>query len=391
MAPKATSSKILAVFGTRPEAIKMAPILVELGKRAEKMAIRYAVCVTAQHRRMLDQVLDIFDIPVDYDLDLMTEAQSPNQVAASVLAKMPAVLEAERPDWVIVQGDTTTVAAVALSAYYFQTKVAHVEAGLRTNDKWQPFPEEINRRVAGAIADLHFAPTQAAKVNLLREGIAEDSVVVTGNTSIDALQFMASKGPHANVDIVAESSVSHPGDGKMILVTAHRRENFGRPLESICEAIRTLATIYPGVRIVYPVHMNPSVREPVNRLLSGLPNVKLIDPVDYVRMVQLMSRSYLVLTDSGGIQEEAPALRKPVLVMRNVTERPEGIEAGVAKLVGTDAGRIVGAVRTLLEDRGEYEKMRKGVNPYGDGRASNRIVRVLLGESTDEFIPLGIG
>ena len=365
----------------------MAPILIELDKRAREEAVRYAVCVTAQHRRMLDQALDIFDISVDYDLDLMTEAQSPSQVAASALAKMPAVLEAERPDWVIVQGDTTTVASVALSAYYCQTKVAHVEAGLRTNDKWQPFPEEINRRVAGAIADLHFAPTQAAKSNLLREGIAEDSVIVTGNTSIDSLQFIASKISRSDVDADPGDSVAHAGDGKMILVTAHRRENFGLPLENICKAIRTLATAYPEVEIVYPVHMNPLVLEPVHRMLSGLPNVKLAEPADYVRMVQLMSRSCLVLTDSGGIQEEAPALGKPVLVMRNVTERPEGIEAGVAKLVGTDAERIAGEVRTLLEDRGEYEKMRTGINPYGDGRAGNRIVRALLGESTDEFTP----
>ncbi len=381
MAMKDAPIKVLVVFGTRPEAIKLAPVLSELGRRSKDGAVRYSVCVTGQHRQMLDQVLDIFGIQPDYDLELMTESQSLAQVAAAVLTGMEPVLDVEQPDWIVVQGDTTTVAAASLAAYYSRSRVAHVEAGLRTHDKWQPFPEEMNRKVADAIADLYFPPTESAKRNLLREGAPEDAVVITGNTAIDALQrIVSTPRPHGVSELIAAG-----GDDKLILITAHRRESFGQPLENICAAIRELASIRPGVRIILPVHMNPNIRQPVSRMLSGLDRVRLIDPLDYVSMVHLMNASYLVLTDSGGVQEEAPALGKPVLVMREVTERPEGIAAGVAKLVGTDTRRIVSETQTLLEDECEYAKMNRAVNPYGDGYASRRIVRALLGEPTDEF------
>ena len=378
-------TKVLAVFGTRPEAIKMAPVLRKLSERAEEGLVRYSVCVTAQHRYMLDQVLDIFDILPDYDLNLMTEAQTPTQVAAAALSRIEPILAAEDPDYVMVQGDTTTVAVTSLASHYLGIKVAHVEAGLRTDDKWQPFPEEINRRVVGAIADIHFAPTESAKHNLLREGISNNDVVVTGNTVIDSLQHIVSMDRPASIVRLFDKIVRSPDD-KILLVTAHRRENFGTPLKNICTAIAELAQKYRGLRIVFPVHMNPAVRSPVGKLLSGINGVSLVDPLDYVSMVHLMDSSYIVLTDSGGIQEESPALGKPVLVMRNVTERPEGIEAGVARLVGTSSENIVNSVRILLEDQHEYREMSKAVNPYGDGKASSRIVRTLLGESTDEFM-----
>ena len=381
-----TPVKVLAIFGTRPEAIKMAPILCELSKRAGGGEVIHAVCVTAQHRQMLDQVLDIFSILPDYDLDLMTEAQSPAQIAAAALVRIEPVLDVEQPDWVIVQGDTTTTVIASLAAYYCRAKVAHVEAGLRTHDKWQPFPEEINRKIAGAIADLHFAPTELAKRNLLTEGVSRDSIIVTGNTAIDALNSIISMAGYDGIhDLIGASDSSGSSNDRLILVTTHRRENHGRPLENICTAIRELASLYPVVKFVFPMHMNPTVRGPVNKMLSGMNNVMLVDPLDYVSLVHLMDASYLVLTDSGGIQEEAPSLGKPVLVMRELTERPEGVEAGVAKLVGTESRRIVDEVRMLLEDRDEYEKMNNVVNPYGDGRASIRIVRALLSEPTDEF------
>lgn len=372
--------KALLVFGTRPEAIKMAPVVKELERRAQTSSVSYSVCVTAQHRQMLDQVLTIFDIEPDSDLNLMTKSQSPVQVAAATLTELTKVMEAERPDWVVVQGDTTTVAAASLAAYYFGTKVAHVEAGLRTHDKWQPFPEEINRRIAGTVADVHFAPTPTARSNLLREGVAEESIVVTGNTSIDALRLITAMPSPSSVDELVGPTKS--AVGRLIVVTAHRRENFGVPLENICSAIRVLSHEYPDVQIVYPVHMNPEVKVPVTRLLSGLRNVILTDPMDYASMVHLMNASYLILTDSGGIQEEAPGLGKPVIVLREVTERPEGVEAGVAKLVGTNAERILSEVRTLLDDESVYQKMARAVNPYGDGHAAERIVDELQKQGT---------
>ena len=371
---------VLAVFGTRPEAIKMAPVIKELERKKQSGSVRHVVCVTAQHRQMLDQMLSTFDIQSDYDLDLMTKSQSLAQVAAAVLTELTPVLEAERPDWVVVQGDTTTVAAASLAAYYFGTKVAHVEAGLRTHDKWQPFPEEINRRIAGTVADIHFAPTEMAKSNLLREGVTEESIVVTGNTSIDALRLITAMPRPCGLNELVGSVGST--DERLIVVTAHRRENLGVPLENICTAVRGLSMDFPDVQIVYPVHMNPDVSGPVTRMLSGLSNVHLTNPMDYASMVHMMNASYLILTDSGGIQEEAPGLGKPVLVMRDVTERPEGIEAGVAKLVGTTAEGILRETRRLLEDQGAYERMARAVNPYGDGHASERIVCSLLDHST---------
>ena len=379
MTSKDSIVKILAVFGTRPEAIKMAPVVGELQRRAAQGDLSYAVCVTAQHRHMLDQMLDTFGIRADYDLGLMRVSQSLTQIAANVLKELTPVIHDAQPDWVIVQGDTTTVAAASLAAYYSRVKVAHVEAGLRSHNKWEPFPEEMNRRIAGTIADVHFAPTLRAKANLVGEGITEDTIHVTGNTSIDALRLIADTPRPCGLNELIGSPVQ--SDKKLVLVTAHRRENLGVPLENICEAIRSLSIDYPDIQIVYPVHMNPAVQDPVARILSGLPNVSLTKPVDYVSMVHLMSASYLILTDSGGIQEEAPGLGKPVLIMREVTERPEGVEAGVAQLVGTDANRILNATRTLLEDTDAYQSMARAVNPYGDGHAAERIVNALLGHS----------
>lgn len=351
----------------------MAPVIRELRQQPDDFICR--VCVTGQHRQMLDQVLRLFAIEPDYDLNVMVGNQTPMQVASAVLAQMESILQAEQPDWVLVQGDTTTVAASALAAYYARVKVGHVEAGLRTHDKWQPFPEEVNRRVAGVIADMHFAPTQNARHNLLHEGVPDEQIVVTGNTVIDALHQVAelpydpSTGPLANV----------PWDKRLILVTAHRRENFGEPLERIFQALRDIAAAYSqAVCLVYPVHLNPHVQEPARRILSDMPNVILTEPLDYLPLVYLMKRASLVMTDSGGIQEEAPGLGKPVLVFREVTERPEAVEAGTVSLVGADYHRIVERACRLLDDPDEYQRMAKASNPYGDGHAAERIVRALL-------------
>lgn len=365
--------KVLSVFGTRPEAIKMAPVIKELERHSEEIASR--VCVTAQHRQMLDQVLNLFGVVPDYDLGVMEDNQSPTQVASAVLARLGPILQQERPDWVLVQGDTTAVAAASLAAFYARVKVSHVEAGLRTHDKWRPFPEEINRRLASVIADLHFAPTERARQNLLREGVPADHIMVTGNPVIDALHWVAelpydpSAGPLADV----------PRDRRIILVTAHRRENFGKPLENICRALLEIAARYrDDVHIVYPVHLNPNVQQPVYRLLDGVPNITLLPPLDYLPFVYLMKRCYLVLTDSGGIQEEAPGLGKPVLVLREVTERPEAVEAGMVRVVGTSQQQIMRWAQKLLGDPAEYSRMARAVNPYGDGRAAQRILRALL-------------
>jgi UDP-N-acetylglucosamine 2-epimerase (non-hydrolysing) len=365
--------KVLSVFGTRPEAIKMAPVIKELEKRADRVVSR--VCVTAQHRQMLDQVLALFGIAPDYDLNVMQESQSPTQVAATVLAKLEPVLQAERPDWVLVQGDTTTVASAALAAFYSGAKVGHVEAGLRTFDKTQPFPEEINRRVAGVIADLHFAPTRRARENLLREGVPDSIIRVTGNPVIDALRRVADLPYDAATGPLKDT----PWEKRLILVTAHRRENFGQPLEQVCLALRDIAELYrDDVHIIYPVHLNPNVQEPARRILRNVPGVTLTDPLDYLPLVYLMKRATLVLTDSGGIQEEAPGLGKPVLVLREVTERPEAVEAGTVRVVGTDRARIVEWTRRLLDDAAEYSRMARAVNPYGDGQAAGRIVESIL-------------
>lgn len=340
---------------------------------------------------MLDQVLLLFGIMPDYDLNVMQDNQSPTQVASAILKQLEPILQAEQPDWVLVQGDTTTVAAASLAAFYSHIKVGHVEAGLRSNRKWQPFPEEINRRVAGAIADMHFAPTQKARLNLLREGVSDDSILVTGNPVIDALHWVARQPLHAAARADGtpglRRAMSEDGHAKLLLVTAHRRENFGRPLEDICLALQDIAAQYENVRIVYPVHMNPNVWEPVHRLLGSASNVTLTPPLDYLPLVHLMKRSYLVLTDSGGIQEEAPALGKPVLVLREVTERPEGVDAGTVRLVGTCRKRIVSETRRLLEDSVAYERMALATNPYGDGHAAERIVGALLGRRVLPFTP----
>ena len=380
--------KVLSVFGTRPEAVKMAPVVQAL---AQTDTIEAKVCVTAQHREMLDQVLDVFGIEPDIDLNLMRPNQTLAELSSAVFAQLDPVLEREQPDWVLVQGDTTTVMVSALTAYYHQIRVGHVEAGLRTGDKWQPFPEEINRRVAGVVADLHFAPTDWARQNLLREGVPERHVVVTGNPVIDALQQVASK-PATRELIeglrrlqVPEVYLSAGESGipakkpRLVLITAHRRENFGAPLEQICEAIGQLAALYRDeVHFIYPVHLNPHVQEPVYRLLGGQSNISLLPPLDYLPWVYLLKQASVILTDSGGLQEEAPGLGVPVLVMRAVTERPEGLQAGTVRLVGTDRQKIVMETRRLLDDTAAYAAMSQAVNPYGDGQAAPRIVRALL-------------
>jgi UDP-N-acetylglucosamine 2-epimerase (non-hydrolysing) len=335
---------------------------------------------------MLDQMLQVFQIQPDYDLNIMQDNQSPSYVAARVLMELEGVIQREKPDWVLIQGDTTTVAAAALAAYYAGVKVAHVEAGLRTGDKWRPFPEEINRRVVGAIADLHFAPTALARANLLREGVAPEAVVVTGNPVIDALRWIAAQPPSpAAVELLARAGV--PSGQRLVLVTAHRRESFGVGILALCQALAELAERFPELTILYPVHPNPNVHRPVHQILGRIPNIMLTEPLDYAILVHIMTQAVLVLTDSGGIQEEAPSLGKPVLVLREVTERPEAIQAGTARLVGTDPQRIVSETVRLLTDPAEYNRMARAVNPYGDGRAAERIVSALLGEPFQPFEP----
>ncbi|HEX7541152.1 MAG TPA: UDP-N-acetylglucosamine 2-epimerase (non-hydrolyzing), partial [Anaerolineales bacterium] len=335
--------------------------------------------------QMLDQVLSLFDIHSDYDLNLMLESQTPTQVAASVLTQLEPILQREKPDWVLVQGDTTTAMAASVAAFYARVKVGHVEAGLRTHDKWQPFPEEINRKVAGVIADLHFAPTEQARQNLMRENVPVENILVTGNSVIDALQWVASQ-PFDLGSLDASTFNAISSGAKLILVTAHRRENFGKPLEDICLALTEIAERYADrVRIIYPVHLNPNVQEPVYRLLSNVPNIVLLPPLDYLPLIHLMKMATLVLTDSGGIQEEAPGLGKPVLVLREVTERPEAVAAGTVRIVGTDRVRIVNETMRLLENNLAYSQMAHAVNPYGDGRAAERIVGALCGEKMTPF------
>ncbi len=365
--------KILSVFGTRPEAVKMAPVVRLLAQTA---GIEARVCVTAQHRQMLDQVLTLFDIKPDYDLDLMRDNQSLPELSASIFTSLDPVLTDFQPDWVLAQGDTTTVAITSLLAYYRRIRFGHVEAGLRTYDKWAPFPEEINRRIAGVVADLHFAPTEWARQNLLREGVDDALIKVTGNPVIDALQVVAEQAAPAEIQALIQKAE----DRRLILVTAHRRENFGQPIEDICAALKSLAE-RGDVEIVYPVHLNPNVQEPVYRLLGDVPHITLLKPLDYLPLVQLMKHARLILTDSGGIQEEAPGFGIPALVLRDVTERPEGVEAGALKLVGTDTQVILREANRLLDDPTAYAAMAKAVNPYGDGRAAQRIVESLLAVS----------
>ena len=359
---------VLAVFGTRPEAIKMAPVVRALAARA---ALEPRVCLTNQHQEMLDQVLDLFALRADYHLQVMTSGQTPTEVAMRVLERLPRILAELRPAAVLVQGDTTTAFAAALAAVYARVPVGHVEAGLRTWRKDSPFPEELNRQMTTVLADWHFAPTSWARDNLLREGVPADRVVVTGNTVTDALQWVAARVP------AVPPGIPDLGDTRLILVTAHRRESFGAAFREICEALRALVERNPDVSLVYPVHLNPNVQEPVRAILDGVPRVHLVPPVDYGTMVSLLRRSYLVLTDSGGIQEEAPSLGKPVLVMRDTTERPEGVDAGTARLVGTARERIVVEAERLLNDPAAYAAMSRAHNPYGDGRAAERIADVL--------------
>ena len=368
--------KILLVFGTRPEAIKLAPLVKELG-RANTFEAR--VCVTAQHREMLDQVLDLFEISPDYDLDLMRPDQSLCELTGRILNKLDIVLSEFRPDLVLVHGDTTTTFAATLAAYYLRIDVGHVEAGLRTGNMYSPWPEEANRKLTGALAKYHYAPTETARDNLRREGINPSTIVVTGNTVIDSLHYVRSL-ILANTDLAAQLASQFPyleSKSKMLLVTGRRRENFGRGFQQICSAIRQIAERNPDLSIVYPVHLNPNVQKPVKDCLAGLSNVELVEPQGYVEFVYLMDRSSIVLTDSGGIQEEAPSLGKPVLVMRDTTERPEAVLAGTARLVGTDSDKICSQVQLLIESQDEYIKMVKADNPYGDGNAAKRIVEHL--------------
>lgn len=374
--------KILTIFGTRPEAIKLASVIKALDAEPSVTSV---VCVTAQHRQMLDQVLRTFSIVPEYDLNIMAAGQDLFDITVRSLEGLKAVMEQERPDLVLVQGDTTTAFTAGLAAYYSKVPIGHVEAGLRTHRKYSPFPEEINRRLVSAIADLHFAPTELAKSNLLAERIPADSISVTGNTVVDALLWtVKQQQTPAERDALQRLFRDNwgitlpPAPGRrLILVTGHRRENFGKPFEEICLALRKLAE-QKDVEIIYPVHLNPNVQGPVRAILSGLPNIRLIEPLDYSPFVFLMSNSYLILTDSGGIQEEAPSLGKPVLVMRETTERPEGIQAGTVKLVGTNEATIVREAGELLDDPGKYEAMSRAANPYGDGRAAERIVSVIL-------------
>lgn len=350
----------------------MAPVVQQLAQTQEMDS---RVCVTAQHRQMLDQVLKLFEIQPDYDLNLMHEDQSLAELSAAIFTHLDPVLVDYQPDWVLVQGDTTTVAITSLLAYYRRIKVGHVEAGLRTHDKWQPFPEEINRRVAGVVADLHFAPTEQAQLNLQIEGIPDEIIIVTGNPVIDALQIVA-KQPVPD-EVTALFDKLGIGDRELVLVTAHRRENFGQPLENICFALRSLAE-RGDVEIVYPVHLNPNVQEPVRRILGEIPHITLLPPLDYLPLVHLQKQAKLILTDSGGIQEEAPAFGVPVLVLREVTERPEGVAAGTLKLVGTKTGSIVRQATRLLDNPSAHAEMAKAVNPFGDGHAAERIVDAIL-------------
>jgi len=374
--------KILIVFGTRPEAIKMAPLVTEFQKYKKQFNTR--VCVTAQHRSMLDQVLSIFDIKVHYDLNIMKPNQNLYDITSSVLLKMNEVLLNFKPDLVLVHGDTTTTSATSLACFYQKIPVGHVEAGLRTGNIYSPWPEEMNRKLTGAIAKYHFAPTNTSQKNLLNEGVPKSTIFITGNTVIDALYMITSRiKKDKKLKFKIEKEISESGytiDNKkrLILVTGHRRENFGSGFINICEALKKIALKYPDVDILYPVHLNPNVQKPVFKILSGIKNVHLIEPLDYLPFVYLMNEAYLIITDSGGIQEEAPSLGKPVLVMRDTTERPEAVTAGTVKIVGTKKEKIFREASLLLDNKKLYSKMSKAHNPYGDGKACPRIVKNIL-------------
>jgi UDP-N-acetylglucosamine 2-epimerase (non-hydrolysing) len=369
--------RVLSVFGTRPEAIKMAPVIKELNRHPTVFDSK--ICVTAQHRQMLDQVLELFQIKPEYDLDIMGLSQSLTDITCKVLQGLDPILNEFQPDIVLVHGDTTTTFAAALAAYYKKISVGHVEAGLRTGNIYSPWPEELNRHLTSAITCHHFAPTENSRQNLLNEGVKDSSILVTGNTVIDALMSVVEKIQNNAVlrqDMANRFDFLHP-DKRLILVTGHRRESFGEGFESICRALKSIAEAGDNVEIIYPVHLNPKVREPVTRILGAVRGIHLVEPQDYLPFVYLMSRCYLIITDSGGVQEEAPSLGKPVLVMRDTTERPEAVEAGTIRLVGTDTQRIVDEVSRLLSSREAYEVMSRFCNPYGDGSAATRIVNSL--------------
>ncbi|AJC84180.1 UDP-N-acetylglucosamine 2-epimerase (non-hydrolyzing) [Campylobacter peloridis] len=372
--------KILVVFGTRPEAIKMAPLVKIMENRND---IDFKICVTAQHRQMLDQILDVFDIKPDYDLNIMSENQDLYDITFKILCGMKNILNDFRPDVVLVHGDTTTASVVALAAFYQKIKVAHIEAGLRTYNLYNPWPEEANRQIVGVLSDIHFAPTAKSAENLIKEGKDKKNIFVTGNTVIDALFYMAEKIKNnmvfkTKILTSIENKYKISDSRKFILVTGHRRENFGEGFLQICEALKTIAINNPNIDIVYPVHLNPNVQKPVKTLLSNISNVCLINPLKYEEFIYLMSNCYFIITDSGGVQEEAPSLGKPILVMRETTERPEAIEAGTVKLVGTCKSSIIKAAQELIDDEDEYKKMSKASNPYGDGNACDKIISVLV-------------
>ncbi|MCD6238914.1 MAG: UDP-N-acetylglucosamine 2-epimerase (non-hydrolyzing) [Thermotogae bacterium] len=369
--------KILTVFGTRPEAIKLAPIINELKKYPE---IENKICITAQHREMLDQVLSLFGIEPDIDLNLMEPNQSLSVITSKVLERITELLCKERPDLVLIQGDTTTVMATAMAAFYQKIRIGHVEAGLRTNNILSPFPEEFNRRIVSIVSSFHFTPTERAYKALIKEGVPKNRVFLTGNPVIDALYWISNMPiPRKAKNILQAAGINgNKNDRKIILVTAHRRENFGAPLENICFGLKALVERNPDIVIIYPVHLNPNVQKTVYKILTNCESIFLVKPVEYDVLIHLMKASYLILTDSGGIQEEAPSLGKPVLVMRKETERPEGIEVGTAKLVGINKDRIIKETEKLLYDQNEYMKMAKAVNPYGDGKSAKRIVDIIL-------------
>lgn len=360
--------KVMSVFGTRPEAIKMAPLIKELEKRE---SIKSIVCVTAQHRQMLDQVLETFDIKPDYDLDIMKQGQTLSDITARVLYGLEKVIKVEKPDIVLVHGDTTTSFAGALAAFYNQVAIGHVEAGLRTYDKYSPFPEEMNRQMVDCMTDMYFAPTNLSKENLLKQNIDESKIFVTGNTAIDSMKTTVKKDYHNSV-------LDWIGNDRMILLTAHRRENLGEPMRNIFRAIKRVVDETPDVKVVYPIHLNPLVREIANEIFKDCDRIKLIEPLEVFDFHNFQNKSHIILSDSGGIQEEAPSLGKPVLVLRDTTERPEGIEAGTLKLVGTDEENIYRETMKLLNNKEEYERMSKASNPYGDGYASERIVDAIV-------------
>ncbi len=369
--------KVLLVFGTRPEVIKMAPVVKEMEKHADRIDLK--VCVTGQHRQMIDSLLQLFGIVPDYDLNIMQENQGLEHITVAVLKEIQKILDSEKIDYLFVQGDTTTAMAASLAAFYKKVKVAHIEAGLRTWDKEHPFPEEVNRRIIDSLGDLYFAHTPAARSNLLREGVSKENIEVTGNTVIDALLDVSRKKFYFKgtaLENIFEDK------RKLVLITAHRRENFGKPIRNICEAIKAVARQFSSqFHFIYPVHLNPNIRRPVYEILEGIENVHLTEPLEYLPLVHLMKKSYFVLTDSGGLQEEAPSLGKPVLVMRQTTERPEGVKAGCVEVIGTDKNAIIKKAIELIKNKKKYRRMARAKNPYGDGKASQRIVKRILKET----------